>query len=62
MCLYKLTITKSSYQTTQLKKIRDALPSLCAKKNFKYIEAVICNNNQELIKANHMLAYPDSDI
>ena len=43
-CLHKITITEGSHQATQLKKIRDALPILCANKNFKYLNDIICNN------------------
>ena len=37
--------------------IHDALPVLCADKGFKYLDDVICNN-EELNKTTHMQIYP----
>ena len=59
-CLYKLTITENSHQATQLKKICNALSSLCANKSFKHLDNMICNN-QEMAKANLMLPYLATD-
>ena len=52
-CLHKLTITEGLHQATQLKKIHDTLPILCVENNYKYLEDVILNNNQELVKATY---------
>ena len=37
----KLTITKTGYRTSQFKKISDALPVLCADKNFRGLDEVL---------------------
>ena len=59
--LHKLTITEGLHQATQLKKKCNALSILCVNMNFKYLNDVICNN-QELVEVNHILPYPDSDL
>ena len=56
-CLSKLTITKSGHQTTQYKKIMDALPILCTDKNYRYIDDVFCRWTK-LCEAAFLPAYP----
>ena len=41
-CISKLTITETGHRATQYKKIIDALPVLCADKNYRYIDNIIC--------------------
>ena len=41
-CISKLTITKLGHQTTQYKKIINTLSILCADKNFRCINDVLC--------------------
>ena len=55
-CLSKLTITKSGYQATQLKKIINALPGFCKDKNYKY-SGYIISTNTELKKAHFLPVY-----
>ena len=56
--LFKLTITKGGQQTTQYKKIIDALPVLCADKGFRYVGEII-RTNTELVEATFIPTYPD---
>ena len=55
--LHKLTIAKSGHQSTQCKKIPDALPGFCKDKNYKYIDGII-STNTELTEAYFLPAYP----
>ena len=56
-CLSNLTITKSRHQSTQLKKILDALLSLCQDKNYKHFHDIISANTKST-QAYFLLAYP----
>ena len=38
----KITITETRHQATRYKKIIDTLPVLCADKNYRYIDNVLC--------------------
>ena len=58
--LFKLTITKGGQQTTQYKKIIDALPVLCADKGFRYIDEIIRTNKEE-VESTFLPAYPDAN-
>ena len=58
--LFKLTITKGGQQTTQYKKIIDAIPVLCADKGFRYIDEIICTNKEE-VESTFLPAYPDAN-
>ena len=55
----KLTIYEYSNQATQLKKINNTLPVLCADKGYRHLENII-NNNDELDKVTLMSLYPDA--
>ena len=57
-CLSKVTITKSGHQATQYKKIIDTSPVLCADKNFRYIDDIICTGTK-LLEAAFLPVYPD---
>ena len=57
-CISKLTITKTGHRATQYKKIIDTLPVLCADKNFKCIDDVLCTWN-DLPEATFLPPYPD---
>ena len=54
----KLTITETGHQTTQYKKIVDTLPILCADKNYRGINDILCNRI-DLVEADFIPAYPD---
>ena len=41
-CISKMTITESGHQATQCKKTIDTIPVLCADKNYRYIDDVLC--------------------
>ena len=58
--LFKLTISEGGQQTTQYKKIIDALPVLCADKGFRYIDEIICTNKEE-VESTFLPAYPDAN-
>ena len=58
-CLNKLIITECSYQATQFKKIHNVLPVLCVDKGYRYVNDVICKN-EELDKVNYLLVYLDA--
>ena len=60
-CLRKLIITECSHCPTQFKKIRDALPVLCADKGFRIIYDVI-HTYKELINTSHVPIYPDATL
>ena len=55
----KLTITKIGHRPSQFKKISDALPLLCAEKNFRGLDEVL-QTGHDLVKTNFMLPYPNS--
>ena len=57
--LFKLTITKGGQQTTQYKKIIDALPILCADKGFRFVGEII-RTETELVEATFIPTYPDA--
>ena len=57
--LFKLTITKGGQQTTQYKKIHDALPVFCTDKGFRYIDDIICTN-EELAESAFLPTYPSA--
>ena len=55
----KLTITKTGYRPSQFKKIRDALPVLCADKNYCGLDEVL-HTGRDKVKDDFMPAYPDA--
>ena len=57
-CLNKLIITECSHQATQFKKIHNVLSVLCAEKEFKYVDDIICIN-KELVNVDHLSTYPN---
>ena len=57
-CLSKLTITKTGYQATQFKKVKDVLPVLCVDKNYRYIGDIVCTWTK-LPEAAFLPPYPD---
>ena len=59
-CISKLAIIKAGHWATQYKKTIDTLPILCADKNFRYIDNVLCawTNLQEV---TILPRYPNPD-
>ena len=60
-CFSKLTMTETRHQAPQYKKIIDTLPALCADKNNRSINDVLCNGI-DLVKAEFTFPYPNSDL
>ena len=58
-CLSKITITESTHQAIQFKKITDALPVFCTDKGYRYINNVRCANT-ELLEVAFLPPYPDA--
>ena len=56
----KLTITKTGYRPSQFKKISDALPVLCADKNYQGLDQVV-RTGRDQVKTDFMQAYPDAN-
>ena len=56
----KLTITKTGHRPSQFKKISDALPVLCADKNFRGLDEVL-HTGPDPVKTDFMPAYPDAN-
>ena len=56
-CHFNLTVTTSRYWLTQLKKILDAIPSLCWDKNYKYTNDIISTNTKPT-QSYFLSAYP----
>ena len=59
-CISKMTTIETGYQATQYKKIVDTLPVLCADKNYRCIDDVLCTWI-DLDEADFTLPYPDAD-
>ena len=59
-CISKLTITETGHRATQYKKTIDTLPVLCADKNYRCIDDVLCNWTN-LDKADFTPPYPNVD-
>ena len=57
----KLTITETKHQATQYKKIIDTLPILCADKNYRCSNDVLCTQI-DLDEADSTPPYPNSDL
>ena len=57
----KLTITKTGQRPSQFKKISDALPILCADKNYQGLDEVL-HTGYDLVKAEFMPDYPDANL
>ena len=55
--LSKLTITKTGHRPSQFKKISDALPVLCADKNYRGLDEVF-RTRRDPVKTDFMPAYP----
>ena len=55
----KLTITKTRHQSSQFKKIRDALPVCCADKNYVGLNEVLLIRRDK-VENDFMPAYPDA--
>ena len=60
-CISKLIITETGHWATQYKKIIDTLPVLCADKNYRRINDVLCTGTN-LVKADFTPPYPDLDL
>ena len=56
----KLTITETGHRPTQLKKITDALPVLCADKNFRGLNEVLWTGRDLGVKTDFMPTYPNA--
>ena len=57
----KLTITKTGHRPSQFKKISDALPVLCADKNYQGLDEVLCIGHDP-VKTDFMPDYPDANL
>ena len=55
----KLIITKIGHRPTQFKKISDALPVLCADKNYQGLDEVLCTG-RDRVETDFMPAYPNA--
>ena len=55
----KLTITKTGHRPTQFKNINDALPVLCADKNFQCLDEVL-QTGHDLVKTNFIPPYAEA--
>mmetsp|Transcript_53708 Transcript_53708/g.58269 ORF Transcript_53708/g.58269 Transcript_53708/m.58269 type:complete len:184 (+) Transcript_53708:125-676(+) len=55
----KLTITETGSRPTQFKKITDALPVLCADKNFQGLDEVLWTG-RDLVETDFMPIYPNA--
>ena len=56
----KLTITKTGHRPSQFKKISDALPVLCADKNYQGHNEVLPTGRNR-VETDFMLDYPDAN-
>ena len=56
--LSKFTITKSGHQATQFKNIINTLHVLCADKNYRYIDDILCTWTK-LREAAFLLVYSE---
>ena len=56
----KLTITKTGHRPCQFKKISDPLPALCADKNYRGLDEVLCNGIDP-VEDDFMSDYPGAD-
>ena len=57
----KLTINKTGHRLTQFKKISDALPVLCADKNFQGLDEVL-QTGRVLVETDFMPPYPNATL
>ena len=57
----KLIITKIGHRPTQFKKISDALPVLCADKNYQGLDEVLCSGC-DLVEIDFMPDYLDANL
>ena len=55
----KLTITKTGHRPSQFKKISDALPVLCADKNYRGLDEVLCTG-RDPVETDFMPAYSNA--
>ena len=55
----KLTITKTGHRSSHYKKISDALPVLCADKNYRGLDEVL-RTGRDQVKTDFISAYPDA--
>ena len=56
----KLTITKTGHKPSQFKKISDALPVLCADKNYQGLDEVL-RTGRDQVETDFMPDYPDAN-
>ena len=57
----KLIITETGHRPSQFKKLYDALPVLCADKNYGGLDEVL-RTGRDKVKDDFMLAYPDANL
>ena len=57
----KLTITETGHRASQFKKISDALPVLCADKNYGGLNEVLLTGRDK-VEDDFIPAYPDANL